>query len=269
MTHPKSVAGVATRGRGRRAARRTRVVVADRQAIDRAGLVRLLESKRNVGVAGEAASVDETIEQCCARTPDVLVLSLNLEGAGEAPAISTILRALPALRILALSERGASNCLVLNPPARERVPAGLQASCARGIDCLQLAVAQGAMGTLRRGAEPEELFRAVRALAQGRAWYDASTPAEIVLGGATEIPPGGTRRRDLSNRERDVAALLSEGFSNKEISSALEIGEPTVKKYVGRVLAKLGVKDRLQAGLFVARHPLLLQHNGGEFAPRD
>ena len=75
------------------------------------------------------------------------------------------------------------------------------------------------------------------------------------IGGA----PGRGTGEPLSERELDVAALLAEGLSNKEISTALDISEPTVKKHVGHILEKLGLADRLQAGLFLARNPLLLR----------
>ena len=74
------------------------------------------------------------------------------------------------------------------------------------------------------------------------------------FGGA---PGRGTGER-LSERELDVAALLAEGLSNKEISTALDISEPTVKKHVGDILDKLGLQDRLQAGLYIARNPLVI-----------
>jgi len=63
----------------------------------------------------------------------------------------------------------------------------------------------------------------------------------------------------LSSRELEVAELISAGRSNKEISSALKISEPTVKKHVGHILEKLGLQDRLQVGLYVARNPLVLK----------
>ena len=66
----------------------------------------------------------------------------------------------------------------------------------------------------------------------------------------------------LSSRELDVAELISVGRSNKEIAQALGISEPTVKKHVGHILDKLGLQDRLQVGLYVARNPLVLQPNG-------
>lgn len=254
--------------RERGTTRMIRLVIADSQAIDRGGMVGLLENERDFEVAGEAATVEETIAQCRALKPDVLVLSLNLPGQEKAPAIPAIRTVLPNLRILALSERGMSNCIVLNPPSRDRTPPELKLVCQNGTDCLQLAVAQGAMGTLRRSADPEDLFRAIRAVAEGQAWYDPTT-ASGLLGSSA---PGGRAtkagRRDLSEREVDVAGLIAEGLSNKEISTALKIGEPTVKKYVGRILVKLGVQDRLQAGLFIARHPLLLRRIAQETSNR-
>ena len=67
----------------------------------------------------------------------------------------------------------------------------------------------------------------------------------------------GAGRKLFSERETQVAALISEGRSNKEISTGLKISEPTVKKHVGHILEKLGLADRLQAGLYLARNPLL------------
>ena len=262
----------ASRGRTvRRAAssvRKTRILLADSQAIDRGGMVGLLENERDFEVVGEAATVDETIQQCRALKPNVLVLSLNLPGQELNAAIPVIRTALPNLRILAISERGSASCLVLNPPARQRLPNELKMLDACGIDCLQLAAAQGAMATLRRDADPEELFRAIRAVAEGHAWYDSTTATGMLSRSGAPPRRAGDERAELTDRELDVAASLSEGLSNKEISSALKISEPTVKKYVGRILIKLGVQDRLQAGLFVARHPLLLR-KPGRAASRD
>ena len=245
----------------RRAARRAahpktspvRIVVADSQAIDRGGLVGLLEDEPDFEVVGEAATVEEAIRQCSALKPGVLVLSLNLTGQEENAAIPAIREALPTLRIVALSERGAENCLVLNPPYRRQTAAELRLVCAVGMDCLHLAVTQGAMATVRRSADPEELFRAIRTVAQGGAWYDPTT-ASGLLSSAGPNGRAGQRPR-FSQRELDVAAMIAEGHSNKEIGSSLHISEPTVKKHVGHILGKLGLSDRLQAGLLLVRNP--------------
>ena len=237
--------------------RPVRIVVADQHAIDRGGLVGLLNDERDLEVVGEAASVDEAILQCRALGPDVLLLSLNLSGQDGGPAIPRIRGELPTLRILALADRSPQTCLVLNPPFRRKgVPLP---PCATGTDCLRLAASQGAMATLRRSADPEELFRALRAVAAGNAWYDSDTATSILSSSSPTEPGAG--RAELSSREIEIAGLLAEGLSNKEISSALGIGEPTVKKHVGHILAKLGLADRLQAGLYIARNPLMLKQH--------
>src|SRR4029077_20049885 len=132
-------------------------------------------------------------------------------------------------------------------PSRRRTSAELSLKCAVGMDCLQLAVTQGAHATVRRSADPEDLFRAIRAVAAGSAWYDPTTVPGLIH--FNDAGGGAARAATLSARELEVAALIGEGMSNKEISPALVISEPTVKKHVGSLLQKLGIADRLQAGL--------------------
>jgi DNA-binding NarL/FixJ family response regulator len=228
-----------------------RIVLADSQPIDRAGMVRLLEAQHDFAVVGESGTVPETIDRCRAQKPAVLVLSLNLSGQEQAASIPAIRAQFPALRILALSERGAGNCLVLNPPARRHLSDDMKRPCALGTDCLELAASQGALGTLRRDADPEALFRAIRPIAAGREHHDAGIARRVLV----TIGDGGKRGAPLSARELEVAALIAEGCSNKEISTSLRISTATAKKHVGSVIAKLGLADRLQVGLFLARHP--------------
>jgi len=256
MTRSKHTPSPGRRARSRRSPREAnvRLVIADALAIDRGGMIRLLEDEQGFEVVGEAASVPEAISQCRALDPDVLVLSLNLPGQESEAAIPAIRAKLPRLKILALSERGAANCLVLNPPSRRRLKSELTPPCAVGMDCLQLAVGQGAMATLRRDADPEELFRAIRSAAEGIAWYDPTT-----ANGLLTIVDRGRQAGTLSERETEVAALIAEGQSNKEISTALSISEATVKKHIGQLLQKLGVADRLQAGLLFARNPAMFR----------
>lgn len=236
-----------------------RLVVADGQAIDRGGLVGLLEDERDFEVVGEAATLDEAIQQCRALKPDVLLLSLNIPGQEQDAAIPMIRAAAPRLRIVALSERGAANCLVLNPPYRQKTAAEHNLLCAAGLDCLQLAASQGAMATVRRSADPEDLFRAIRRAAAGEASYDPTTATAMLVATGPEGALAGAQA-GLSESELKVAALIAEGHSNKEISTALGISQATVKKHVGHILGKLGLSDRLQAGLLLARNPLLLKH---------
>lgn len=237
----------------------TRLLVADAQAIDRGGLVGLLDAQRDFEVVGEAAGMLECVQQCRALEPDVLVLSLNLPGQDRAAVIPAIRKELPQLRIFAIADRSADDCLVLNPPSRHFLPLTLKLSCPAGIDCLQLAVNQGAMGTIRRNADPEDLFRGIRAVARGQAWYDPTTASGLLTTSAREGGSPEAKRAQFSERELEVGALISEGQSNKEISTSLGISEPTVKKHVGHILQKLELSDRLQAGLYLARNPTIFK----------
>jgi DNA-binding NarL/FixJ family response regulator len=238
-----------------------RIVVADQHAIDRGGLVGLIEGEPDLLVVGEAATVDQVVVQCRALKPDVLVMTMNLPDQDDEPALLRLRREAPEVRVLAMSDRGTHNCLVLNPPTRHRKTDQPVEYCSVGTDCLALAVTQGARATLRRNADPEDLFRGIRAVAMGQSWFDPQTTSGLVsVGDGARATPAGTGE-PLSERELDVAALLAEGLSNKEISAALAISEPTVKKHVGHILEKLGLMDRLQAGLYIARHPLILRRS--------
>lgn len=234
---------------------RIRVVLADPQTMDRRGMASLLSAQSDFEVVAETLAFDDTLNACATLDPDVLVLSLGIRGTGNADSVVAELRdQLPALRILAVSERSTSTCWVLNPPSRQlRLPEHEQA-CLAATDCLQIAATHGALGTIRRSAEPTQFFQAVRAVAAGSAWYEPRTAALLMGANAAE-----NGLHSLSTRELDVAALIADGCSNKEISHILGISEPTVKKHVGRILGKLGLQDRLQAGLYVARNPLMLR----------
>jgi DNA-binding NarL/FixJ family response regulator len=235
-----------------------RIVVADHHAIDRGGMVGLLENESDFVVVGEAATLDDVVAQCRALKPDVLVFTMNLPGQEAGAAVPYLRQQIPGIKILAMSDRGTHNCMVLNPPTRSRSTEHPVVYCELGTDCLALAAAQGARATLRRSADPEDLFRGIRAVAAGQSWYDPQTTSGIVPVGEIGGAPGRGTGEPLSERELDVAALLAEGLSNKEIATALDISEPTVKKHVGHILDKLGLQDRLQAGLYVARNPLVI-----------
>jgi DNA-binding NarL/FixJ family response regulator len=227
-------------------ARQIRILLADSQTLDRAGMRAMLATQRDFEVVEESASVQETLERAQVLLPDVVVLSLHLGGQDRSAAVPALRAAMPSLRIVALSERGDSNCLVLNPPSRRHLPNA--ARCELGTDCLQLAAAQGAMATLRRDADPEQLFRAIRTVANGERALTAPRDSRA-----------GNDRRPLSRRELEVGALIADGRSNKEISAALQVSDATTKKHVRHLIAKLGLADRLQVGVFLTRHPQLFE----------
>ncbi|MGH7740580.1 MAG: LuxR C-terminal-related transcriptional regulator [Candidatus Eiseniibacteriota bacterium] len=251
-THTNGNRPARARASQRPASRRLRIVVADHQTIDRRGIVGLLSSQSDFEVVGEAGTIEDTMRACAALHPDLLILTLHVGLDGERPPIPAIRSVLPSLRILGISERGYDACLVLNPPGQRLLKTDVRPRCMSATDCLTLAISQGAAGTIRRDAEPTELYEAVRAVAAGGTWHAPGTALPSAANG-TEA--------GLSERELEVAALIADGLSNKEISTALKISEPTVKKHVGHILEKLGLEDRLQAGLFVARNPLTLRRS--------
>lgn len=242
-----------------------RIVVADKLPLDRRSLVSLLATQADFEVVGEAETTERAAELCSKLKPAILLIALRIgTGAGRTPIVD-IRAAAPLTPILAMAERGEGECIVLNPPKPGRDialggGAPIQPLCSQGTDCLQIAVAEGASGTIRRSAEPEVFFHAIRTVSSGNAWYEAGTASAIMRHALS--PHQESQSHALSSRELDVAELISIGRSNKEIAQALGISEPTVKKHVGHILDKLGLQDRLQVGLFVARNPLVLQPQG-------
>jgi DNA-binding NarL/FixJ family response regulator len=233
-------------------------MVADGNAIDRAGLKALIGNEPDMDVVASTATIEATLEACDAQAPDVLLLTLMLPGSDGAEALPAILAAHPKLPIVALSGHSLRNCLVLNPPFKTAAatPGGNGPvlgqgvhRCSHGTTCLRGAAERGARGTVRRSSPHETLLEAIRVVHAGGVSHEAEVNEPCMDNDAL---------RPLSERERTVAAHLSRGLSNKEIASALDISEATVKKHVGRVLAKLGLQDRLQAGLYLARNPLVL-----------
>jgi len=234
-----------------------RILIADDQPIDRHGLASLLRSVPDFEVIAESSLAEDTARLCRELAPSVVILALRLPAAEGKTALSVIRSKSPETPVLALAERGEGHCMVLNPPrAGQAAPRENGVDCAFGTDCLQLAVHEGATGTIRRSADPEELFKAVRTVASGKAWYESGTATSIMRHALATSEGEG---QPLSQREMEVAGLISEGRSNKEISQALAISEPTVKKHVGHILTKLKVQDRLQIGLYIARNPLVLR----------
>jgi DNA-binding NarL/FixJ family response regulator len=233
-----------------------RLVVADDQPIDLAGIRGLLETQPDLLVVGVAESGEEAVARCAGIKPDVLILDVNMPGLASQGTLEKMREVAPSTRVIAVAERGDRRCTILNPPGRPALAALEASPCASATDCLEFAVAHGAHGAIRRSAKPEELFRAVRAVAAGNAWYEPLTAARM-LEKATGIVRG-SGESTLTSREVEVSGLISDGRSNKEIARALKICEATVKKHVRGALTKLGLKDRLQIGLYFARNPILL-----------
>ena len=222
--------------------RRIRLLVAVEASLEREALLALLRPRPHLRVIGSAGTPVATLTRCAELAPDVLLLDTRLAGPPAMPLIGLLRAAVPRTRILAFAPHAADRCVLL-------APAGGVAPGADGSDalpcesCLQAALAAGAHGAMTRDVGATSLCAAIRALAAGGAWRPAVSPPS-----ATPHP--------LSPQEMRVARLVGDGASNKEIASTLGISERTAKKHIGHALRKLGLHDRLQLGLCVARHPL-------------
>ncbi|MGY1669211.1 response regulator transcription factor [Geodermatophilus sp. SYSU D00710] len=204
-----------------------RVLVVDDQPLVRAGLRALFEYAPDIEVVGEAGDGQAALEQARATRPDVVLMDVRM------PRMDGI----EATRRLVADQRTCDVAvLVLTTfDLDEYVYAGIQA---------------GARGFLLKDAPPERVFDAVRIVAGGDALIDPAATRRLVettLRRRGAVPAAEARRLDgLTEREREVLALVGHGLSNTEISARLLVSEATAKTHVSRLLAKLHLRDRPQ-----------------------
>jgi DNA-binding CsgD family transcriptional regulator len=180
----------------------------------------------------------------------VLVLDVKQRRA-DPELIPGLMKRFADLRILVFVNHTAEECgmrhLLLDGGRAKLAPEAL----AMVDDCCLTSLRQKALGCLAMGTQPAGVLEAVRAVARGEVaaapWLTAVASSLAAAGDADGIPP-------ITPRELQVLALLAKGHSNKQIARILEIREQTVKNHVGRLMEKLGVGSRLEAGLFAAEH---------------
>jgi DNA-binding NarL/FixJ family response regulator len=203
-----------------------RVVVADDQALVRSGFVSLLGSADDLEVVAEAVDGVGALEAVRRHRPDVVLMDVRMPGLDGLAATEAI-TADPSLadtRVLVLTTYELD----------EYVFAALRA---------------GASGFLTKDVEPEDLRSAVRVVAAGQALLSPSVTRRLVdafAARAAALPQDPGRLSVLTDREREVLALVAEGLANDEIAERLHLSPLTVKTHVSRILAKLGARDRAQ-----------------------
>ncbi len=200
-----------------------RVVVADDHALVRSGVVGVLEGG-GLQVVGEAADGQEAVEQALATRPDVVVMDVRMPRTDGIEGTRRLRRLAEPPAVLVLTTFDLD----------EYVFRALEA---------------GAAGFLLKDAAPDRLVDAVRTVAAGEALLAPAVTRRLIERYLQQPPaaPGPDPAADLSPREREVWQLLARGLSNTEIAAALVVTEATVKAHVTRLLAKLGVRDRVQA----------------------
>ena len=205
-----------------------RVLLADDQALLRMGFRMILEAQADIEVVGEASDGAAAISMTRALRPDVVLMDVRMPGMDGIQATDAVRSAFPETRVLILTTYDLD----------EYVFAGLKA---------------GASGFLLKDAPPEELLTAIRTVAEGEAVL-APTATRRLIDQFVPMLPDPAQRNDrqelvarLTDRERAVFTLIATGKSNREIAAELHLSEGTVKVHVGRILAKLELRDRVQA----------------------
>ena len=204
----------------------TRVLIADDQALVRAGLRKILEAG-GLKVVDEAEDGLRAVQLTAALRPDVVLMDVRMPILDGIEATRRIVAETPDTRVLVLTTFGL-----------EEVVFG--------------ALRAGASGFILKEARPEELLEAIAVVASGEALLSPAITATVIREFARrpDRPLLASRLQDLTPREQEVLTLLARGLSNAEIADELVVGEGTVKTHVAHVLAKLGVRDRVQAVVF-------------------
>jgi DNA-binding NarL/FixJ family response regulator len=206
-----------------------RVLVVDDHRVVRAGLEALIEEQADIELVSSAAGGAEAIELAKRTRPDVIIMDISMPDVDGVEATRRILTENPDARIMMLSSFG----------DRSRVLAAVQA---------------GAVGYVLKDADTEDLLRAIRTTARGDAPLDPRVARVLV---ADHAASGGA---PLSEREREVLALVASGLSNKQIARRLGIVEATVKTHLTNIFTRIGATDRTQAAIWAREHGISRDH---------
>jgi DNA-binding NarL/FixJ family response regulator len=202
-----------------------RVVVADDQALIRGGFRALLDAEPDIEVVGEAATGEAALELVRRGHPDVVLMDIRMPG-GDGLAATEAIVADPAL--------GSTRIIVVTTFELDEYVAQ--------------AIRAGASGFLVKDTEPAELIRAVRVVASGDALLSPGVTRRLLtqVAGAIAAPLDDGAIAGLTDREREVLALVGRGLTNEEIGGELFLSPLTAKTHVSRIMSKLAARDRVR-----------------------
>ncbi len=207
----------------------TSVLLVDDQELIRAGLEMIVESTDDLRVAGHADNGLQAVELASRLDPDVILMDIRMPSVDGIEATRRIAAAVPdGPRVLMLTT------FDLDEYVFE-------------------AFAAGASGFLLKDAPREQIIQGIRAVAAGEALAAPSVTRRLIerfVDAPRRAPTAPKQLEDLTPREREVLELIARGLSNSELAQRLYLSEKTVKTHVGRILMKLGVRDRVQAVIF-------------------
>jgi NarL family two-component system response regulator LiaR len=208
---------------------RIRVLVVDDHAMIRRGLATFLKVFNDLELAGEAASGQEAVQLCAKLQPDVVLMDMVMPDMDGATATRLIRKQSPSVQVLALTS------------FKEEI-------------LVQSALQAGAIGYLLKDLSADELAQAIRAAHAGRATLSPEAAQVLVHAASHPAAPGV----DLTEREREVLALMVEGLNNTQIAARLSVSPSTVKSHVSNILSKLGVASRTEAVTLALRNKLMI-----------
>lgn len=213
-----------------------RVLVCDDQILVRTGLATIIDAQPDLEVAGECGDGRTAVEMAGRLRPDVVVMDIRMP----------VLDGIEATRLLA----GAG----VEHPVKVLVVTTFNLD-----EYVYEALRAGASGFLLKDAPPAQLLHGIRTVETGQALLDPEVTRRLVGRYAARIRPTGGTPADLplTPRELEVLRLIADGFSNSEIAVTLLISPETVKTFVSRILAKLGLRDRVQAVVYAYRQGLV------------
>ncbi len=224
-----------------------RVLLADDQALIRAGFRVLLEAAGDIEVAGEAVNGEQAIDLARTERADVVLMDIRMPGVDGLEATT---------RIAADDDLAGVKVIILTTfESDEYVYRALRA---------------GASGFLVKDTEPEDLIRAVRVVARGDALLSPSVTRRLITNLASQqhrVPVPGPSLSRLTEREREVLALVAEGLSNEEIAVRLFLSPLTTKTHVSRIMTKLDARDRAQLVVIAYESGLVIPGSATSPAP--
>ena len=211
-----------------------RVVIADDQQLVRTGFALILGSEPGLEVVAEAADGATAVAEVERLRPDVVVMDIRMPGVDGLEATRIIADKHPDTRVLVVTTFDLD-------------------------EYVDTALRNGASGFLLKDAPPEELVHAVKVVHEGAALLAPRVTRRLIEHYLTEPAPAEPPEAiaDLTDREMDVLLCLARGRSNAEIAEELFVSETTVKSHLGRILMKLGLRDRVQAVVFAYEHGLV------------
>lgn len=205
-----------------------RVLIADDETLVRHALRIFVDTGGDMIVVGEATDGDEAVTLAQSLLPDVVLMDLQMPRLSGIEATRRITQTVPEVRVLAVTTFSTE---------RHVVPA----------------LRAGASGYLIKDTDPDDILEAIREVAAGRSVMSPRLTRDLILSLRTdpaEIPSAVSRPEPLTPRELSVVRAIAQGRSNAEIARELHLAEPTVKANLGRVMAKWGVRDRVQVLIY-------------------